>query len=66
MAILTHIAGLDMGGMLTRRGAAVMTTDTVIHDTGMIKVGRYPGIGGMALITSVAAGHMIRCLTRRY
>lgn len=45
MAVLADVGGLYMGGMLTGRDGAVVTTGAVAGYAAMIKVGRYPGIG---------------------
>lgn len=58
VTVLTYVTGLDMACMLTGGGTAVMATEAVCGDAGMIKVGRHPGIGGMTKIACIVTGDM--------
>ena len=51
-----------MIGCFTSSGRPVMTADTVTSHAAMIKIGRYPVIGCMAIITGIVTGHMRRTL----
>lgn len=54
-----------MRGMLAGCGRAVMTTDAVAGYAGVVKIGRYPGIGCMAGFTIVATLNMQCMFTGR-
>ena len=42
-----------------------MAGDTCIHDIHVVKVGRQPCVGRMAVVTGLLAGYVIGCLARR-
>lgn len=66
MTILTHICGLNMSHVLTRRAGAVMAAHTVAGDIGVIERSRHPGVGCVAVGTDIATGDMICTLTRSH
>ena len=62
VAILTSIGGIDMRWILARRIGAVMAADAVVSDIGVIKVGRDPPAGCMAVVAVIATGNVGRVL----
>jgi hypothetical protein len=58
MTILTHGSGLDVGDTFASGGNAVMAIGAAGGSTVVVKGGRGPAIGSMAVITTVATGHM--------
>lgn len=58
VTILTHVGSLDMGATLTRRRGAVVAGNAVTGQTGMVKIRRHPGIGGVAGFAIIATLHM--------
>jgi len=65
MAVLADIRGLDMRRVFTDRLAAIMATETVIHDICVVECCRYPPDGCMAIVAVIAAGDMRRRFPRR-
>ena len=55
MTVVTQIIGADVIGILAGGGRAIVATDAV-GGIAMVKVGRRPGIGGVAVIAAVATG----------
>ena len=62
VAVLTNVGGINVSRMLAGGIGAVMAADAVSGDVGVIEVGRYPGVGRMAIITVVATGDVRRIL----
>ena len=62
VAILTNIGGIDVRWILARRIGAVMAADAVVSDIGVIKVGRDPPAGCMAVVAVIATGNVGRVL----
>ena len=58
VAVLADITGQDMVEGLAGRFRAIVTTDAIARDIGMIKIRRDPRVGGMAVVTVVAAGNV--------
>ena len=65
VAVLADIRGLDMRRVFTDRIAAVMATETVIHDICVIECCRYPPDGRMAIVAVISTGDMCRRFPRR-
>lgn len=59
VAGLARSGGGDVRRRLARGGAAVMTTDTIAADTGMIEAGRCPGTSGMTGIAGRRSIYMV-------
>ena len=62
VAILADIGGVDMCQVLADGIGAVVATDTIIRDVGVVEVGRNPRRGRMAIVAGIAAGKMRRVL----
>lgn len=58
VAILADIRGLDVRRVFTDRIAAVMATETVIHDICVIECCRYPPDGCMAIVAVISTRDM--------
>lgn len=58
VAVLADIRGLDMRRVFTDRVAAVMATETVIHDIRVIECCRYPPDGCMAIVAVISTRDM--------
>ena len=52
-----------MAGMFAGRSGSIVATRAVIDHAGMIKVRRYPGIGGMADQAIFRSRNMVRIFT---
>ncbi|VAW77569.1 hypothetical protein MNBD_GAMMA13-1817 [hydrothermal vent metagenome] len=65
VTVLTQIVGLDVRAVFARRRGAVMTTGTVTADGTVIERRRGPTVGGMTIVTGIAAGNMIRRFAQR-
>lgn len=65
MAVLTHVARLHMGRVLTRCVDTVVAADTVTRDIDVIKIRGQPGGCGMTIIAIIAACNVRRVFTRR-
>lgn len=59
VAILADIGRLDVCWSLADGLYAVMAAKAVAHDVVMIEIGGNPAAGGMAVVTTVAAGNVI-------
>jgi len=59
VAGLTDICRLDMLLIFAGCCGAVVAADAVATDAGMIKGCRYPGIGGMAVVTRLSGLNMV-------
>ena len=59
MAIFTGIGATDMGVGFTGCRDPVMAGRTTSRNTGMIKSGAAPAVGGMTIITAIAAGNVV-------
>ena len=67
VAVVTILANVGCQHMRRRfagRLDAVVATAAIVDDTDMVKVRGTPGIGGVAVVTSIAAIDMGRMLTR--
>ena len=64
VAVLTHVARVDMCRILAGRLHAIVTVDAIGRDTHVVKVGREPGNGGMTVVTVVTARDVRRILAR--
>ena len=62
MAVFAGIGCINMGGMFTRGGAAIVTKNAGVRHPAMIEVHIVPAVGGMAIIAGVGAGDMRRVL----
>ena len=62
VAVLTDIGRLNVSGMFAGGRGAVMATDAVTCDSGMIEIRRYPAVGGMAGLTVITALNMCSML----
>ena len=62
MAVFAGIGCINMGGMFTRGGTAIVTKDAGVRHPAMIEVHIAPPVGGMAIIAGVGAGDMRRVL----
>ena len=58
VAVLADGVGLDMGGVLAGGGGAVVAAGAVAGDIGVVEDGAGPAVGGMAVVTVVATGHV--------
>ena len=63
MAVFTGLGCINMGGIFTRSGTAIVTKDAGVHHPAMIEVHIVPPVGGMAIIAGIGAGDMCRVLT---
>ena len=65
VAILADIGGLHVRWVLTGRIGPVMAAGAVAGDVDVIKIRRHPSIGGMTVVTGVAARNVGRVLAGR-
>lgn len=65
MAILTNARRENMGHAFADSGRAVVATDAVSDDAGMIENGRRPCGRCMTVVALVAGRDVSRCLARR-
>ena len=65
VAVLAYIGRVDVTVVLADRRRAVMTGHTAAGHSAVIEHRAGPAIGGMAVITGVAAGNMVRRLAGR-
>jgi len=66
MTILADIARVDVTGTFAGRLDAVMAAGTIIGNVGMVEVGRYPRVGGVAIVAGVAAADVRRVFAGGY
>lgn len=59
MTVLAGIGCLSVRRVLTGCVGAVVTTEAVVRDIGVIEVRRYPGDGGVAVITIVTTANVV-------
>ncbi len=59
VTVFANIGGIDMLGILAGCRAAVVTPGTGRDNRAVIKIGRQPAIGGMAVFANVIANNMI-------
>lgn len=59
MAVLAHVARLDVRGTLTRCVYAVMAADAIVNDAAMIEDRRLPRDRRMAIVTLVAGRNVV-------
>jgi len=62
MAVFAGIGCINMGGIFTRGGSAIVAKDAGVRHPAMIEVHIAPPVGGMAIIAGVGAGDMGRVL----
>ena len=65
VAILTHVAGLNVCKVLARSVNSVVTIDAIVRDIGVIEIGWQPADSGVAIIAVVAALDVILVLAGR-
>lgn len=63
MAVFAGIECINMGGIFTRGGTAIVTKETGVRHPTMIEVHIAPPVGGMTIIAGIGAGDMRRLLT---
>lgn len=66
VTVFANVRGLNMGGMFASCLNAVVTTEAVPDDAGVIEVRRSPCHGRVTVITAIAAVDMCRMLARRH
>ena len=59
MTVLTKVRRLDVRGILAVRRTAIVATETAAGNTGMIEVGRCPGVRRVAVVTGIATGDVV-------
>lgn len=65
MAIFTHIGGLNVSTAFAGCACPVMAGGAVRCDSGMIEIGRHPGVGRMAAFAIISARDMSGVFTGR-
>ena len=60
VAVLADRVGLDMGGVLAGGGGAVVAAGAVAADTAVVEHRAAPAVGGVAIVTGIAAGDVGR------
>ena len=65
VTVFTLGIGADMPGVFTRGSRSIMAAGAIARDLAMVKVGRFPGIGCMAIVTGIAAGDVVAVFTLR-
>ena len=62
VAVLADVGRIDVRWMLARRRDAVVARDAGVRDRCVIKIGRYPGHRGVAIVAIVTGGNVVRVL----
>ena len=64
MTVLTNIGGLNVSGIFSRGGCAVVTAKAIGNDRTVIEVGRCPGYGSVAIVALIGGGNVVDGFTR--